>query len=156
MAASTLASLHVKARTPEYLGGIKRAVVPDDKVPWSVPWNEYNPVDYTASVVLKGPAWADPDIRSAITDILKFTIPLQAVLERNYQIQRNGRKNKPCEFYGKIRIGKRDTKVPKRKITTHITKNFHIRNPAGRTGMCGRGLLGKWGPNHAADPIVTR
>lgn len=22
--------------------------------------------------------------------------------------------------------------------------------------MTGRGLLGKWGPNHAADPIVTR
>ena len=30
------------------------------------------------------------------------------------------------------------------------------RNPIGRTGMVGRGLLGKWGPNHAADPIVTR
>ena len=30
------------------------------------------------------------------------------------------------------------------------------RNPAGRTGMTDRGLLGKWGPNHAADPIVTR
>lgn len=29
-------------------------------------------------------------------------------------------------------------------------------NPRGRTGLCGRGLLGKWGPNHAADPIVTR
>ena len=29
-------------------------------------------------------------------------------------------------------------------------------NPRGRTGMKGRGLLGKWGPNHAADPIVTR
>ena len=29
-------------------------------------------------------------------------------------------------------------------------------NPAGRTGIEGRGLLGKWGPNHAADPIVTR
>ena len=29
-------------------------------------------------------------------------------------------------------------------------------NPRGRTGMRGRGLLGKWGPNHAADPIVTR
>ena len=26
----------------------------------------------------------------------------------------------------------------------------------GRTGMVGRGLLGKWGPNHAVDPIVTR
>ena len=29
-------------------------------------------------------------------------------------------------------------------------------NPRGRTGMAGRGLLGKWGPNFAADPIVTR
>ena len=29
-------------------------------------------------------------------------------------------------------------------------------NPVGRTGLRGRGLLGKWGPNHAADPIVTR
>lgn len=30
------------------------------------------------------------------------------------------------------------------------------RNPIGRTGVCGRGQLGKWGPNHAADPVVTR
>jgi len=30
------------------------------------------------------------------------------------------------------------------------------RNPMGRTGARGRGLLGKFGPNHAADPIVTR
>lgn len=29
-------------------------------------------------------------------------------------------------------------------------------NPFGRTGMCGRGLLGRWGPNHASDLIVTR
>lgn len=29
-------------------------------------------------------------------------------------------------------------------------------NPIGRTGIIGRGLLGRWGPNHAADPIVTR
>nr|XP_014349991.1 PREDICTED: ADP-ribose pyrophosphatase, mitochondrial isoform X2 [Latimeria chalumnae] len=32
----------------------------------------------------------------------------------------------------------------------------HIRNPFGRTGLKGRGLLGRWGPNHAADPIITR
>jgi len=30
------------------------------------------------------------------------------------------------------------------------------RNPCGRTGISGRGLLGKWGPNYAADPIITR
>lgn len=29
-------------------------------------------------------------------------------------------------------------------------------NPYGRTGLCGRGRLYYWGPNHAADPIVTR
>lgn len=29
-------------------------------------------------------------------------------------------------------------------------------NPIGRTGLTGRGLLGRWGPNHAADAIVTR
>ncbi len=29
-------------------------------------------------------------------------------------------------------------------------------NVRGRTGLRGRGVLGKWGPNHAADPIVTR
>ena len=36
-----------------------------------------------------------------------------------------------------------------------VTSSFP-RNPVGRTGMVGRGLLGRWGPNHAADPIVTR
>ncbi|ENN71170.1 hypothetical protein D910_06592 [Dendroctonus ponderosae] len=35
-------------------------------------------------------------------------------------------------------------------------KNQRPLNPAGRTGLKGRGVLGKWGPNHAADPIVTR
>lgn len=29
-------------------------------------------------------------------------------------------------------------------------------NPMGRTGVQGRGILGRWGPNHAADPVVTR
>ncbi|XP_063395977.1 ADP-ribose pyrophosphatase, mitochondrial-like isoform X1 [Mytilus trossulus] len=29
-------------------------------------------------------------------------------------------------------------------------------NPVGRTGLKHRGCLGRWGPNHAADPIVTR
>ena len=29
-------------------------------------------------------------------------------------------------------------------------------NPIGCTELCGLGLLGKWGGNHAANPIVTR
>ncbi|CAF4450818.1 unnamed protein product, partial [Adineta steineri] len=35
-------------------------------------------------------------------------------------------------------------------------KTNRPRNPAGRTGLSGRGLLGHWGPNHAADPVITR
>jgi ADP-ribose pyrophosphatase len=29
-------------------------------------------------------------------------------------------------------------------------------NPVGKTGISGRGQLGRWGPNHAADPIVVK
>ncbi|GIY75872.1 ADP-ribose pyrophosphatase, mitochondrial, partial [Caerostris extrusa] len=29
-------------------------------------------------------------------------------------------------------------------------------NPKGRTGLSGRGRLGRWGPNHAGDAIVSR
>ncbi|XP_068226980.1 ADP-ribose pyrophosphatase, mitochondrial isoform X2 [Palaemon carinicauda] len=36
-------------------------------------------------------------------------------------------------------------------VINGIPRNMH-----GRTGVCGRGALGRWGPNHAADPIVTR
>ncbi|XP_076650855.1 ADP-ribose pyrophosphatase, mitochondrial [Halictus rubicundus] len=36
-----------------------------------------------------------------------------------------------------------------------IDENGYPLNPVGRTGIIGRGILGRWGPNHAADPIVT-
>ena len=37
-----------------------------------------------------------------------------------------------------------------------VHKSGVPRNPIGRTGMRGRGLLGRYGANFAADPIVTR
>lgn len=41
-------------------------------------------------------------------------------------------------------------------VQTYIIKDGYPLNPVGRTGLSGRGILGRWGPNHAADPIVTR
>ncbi|XP_077157062.1 ADP-ribose pyrophosphatase, mitochondrial isoform X2 [Paroedura picta] len=38
----------------------------------------------------------------------------------------------------------------------YTVENGRPRNPVGRTGISGRGLLGRWGPNHAADPVITR
>ncbi|XP_074108972.1 ADP-ribose pyrophosphatase, mitochondrial [Cotesia typhae] len=38
----------------------------------------------------------------------------------------------------------------------YTIENGYPLNPIGRTGIKGRGLLWHWGPNHAADPIITR
>lgn len=35
-------------------------------------------------------------------------------------------------------------------------KNLYPLNPFGRTGLTGRGQLGRWGPNHALDAVVSR
>ncbi|XP_053452081.1 ADP-ribose pyrophosphatase, mitochondrial-like [Nycticebus coucang] len=44
----------------------------------------------------------------------------------------------------------------KRQNGLYEIENGRPRNPAGWTGLVGRGLLGRWGPNHAAHPIITR
>lgn len=48
--------------------------------------------------------------------------------------------------------------IPRSSFTGSLRHDHAGRplNPAGRTGIAGRGLLGKWGPNYAADPIITR
>ena len=60
----------------------------------------------------------------------------------------------PKEIKDQFNLGKRISHMPEKyKISE---KDGSPINPIGRTGMTGRGLLGKWGPNHAADPLVTR
>lgn len=57
-------------------------------------------------------------------------------------------------------VGQRITLFGNRKQTLEaaglIGADGRPCNPCGRTGIRGRGLLGKWGPNNAADPLVTR
>lgn len=116
----------MKARSSPYPGSnVTRFPVPDDKVAWSVEWNDYDPVDYTAPSVKAGPVWADPDVRENKDHKIKWN----AV---------DGKVNRKSH-HGKYQ-----------------TVDGAPRNPRGRTGIKNRGLLGKWGPNHAADPIVTR
>ncbi|XP_029650951.1 ADP-ribose pyrophosphatase, mitochondrial isoform X2 [Octopus sinensis] len=105
---------------------IYRFDVPDDKVSWDVEYKEYQPVDYTAESVLQQPPWADPDIRKSSEPIKIKWNSLDNNIDR--------------QTFGK-----------KYDIYNHVP-----RNPHGRTGIIGRGLLGRWGPNHAADPIITR
>ncbi|KAL9974194.1 hypothetical protein ACROYT_G011206 [Oculina patagonica] len=125
------AFIHQKARAIPYPQcAEKRFPVPDDKVPWEVDFPDYSPVSYTAPVVLKKPSWADPDLMS----MHSLGRPPLAYnrLDDEYHVNRSS-------HMGSYRV----------------VEGLPL-NPMGRTGMQGRGLLGRFGPNHAADPIVTR
>lgn len=104
-----------------------RSTVADEHVPWSAAC-EYAPVLYTAKVVADQPVWADKDF---LTD---------------------------SSASSAAKWNSVDGKVDRRSFEGTYTLDKHgvPQNPLGRTGMRGRGLLGRWGPNHAADPIVTR
>lgn len=56
-----------------------------------------------------------------------------------------------------LKFNELDGKVDRRSHSkSYEIKEGYPVNPVGRTGLGGRGLLGRWGPNHAADPIVSR
>ncbi|RMX42269.1 hypothetical protein pdam_00009856 [Pocillopora damicornis] len=125
------AFIHHKARaTPYPQSTVKRFQVPDDNVPWEVDLPDYSPVNYTAPIVLKKPPWADYDLMS----MHPSARPALAYnrLDDEYKVNR-------ASHMGPYRV-----------------KDGLPLNPMGRTGVVGRGLLGRFGPNHAADPIVTR
>lgn len=125
--------LHANCRNAVYLrSAIRRFSVPDQLVAWTQPFLDYAPPYYDAPVLLTNPppSWADPPC------FLDASTPphwnaLDGRIDRrshngNYQLA----------------AGDHQQQTPQ--------------NPVGRTGLRGRGLLGRWGPNHAADPIITR
>lgn len=52
-------------------------------------------------------------------------------------------------------IGSNDSLHSIKDANINLDKDNYPINPVERTGIRGRGLLGKWGPNHAADPIIA-
>uniref|UniRef100_A0A6G3MDP5 ADP-ribose pyrophosphatase, mitochondrial (Trinotate prediction) n=1 Tax=Henneguya salminicola TaxID=69463 RepID=A0A6G3MDP5_HENSL len=56
-----------------------------------------------------------------------------------------------------IKFNQNDEYINRVSYTGHYSIAFGVpRNPVCRTGIIGRGLLGKWGPNHAVDIIISR
>jgi ADP-ribose pyrophosphatase len=105
----------------------KRTTVDDEFVPWKQVWANYKPQTFTAKIVLEN----SRDLSTGA----KWADPpevdgLRGELEKRLTY----------EHGGIINFGGEGAPL----------------NPRGRTGLRGRGLLGQWGPNHAADPIVTR
>lgn len=122
------AFLHTRCRNSIYPGtnGLERFMVSDENVLWSKSYENYCPNDYTAKHI-DGQPWADPELGNVHFKPQWNTI--DGTVDRTSY---NG-------IYELEKFGER------RPL-----------NPMGRTGLRGRGLLGRWGPNHAADPIVTR
>ncbi|KFM81109.1 ADP-ribose pyrophosphatase, mitochondrial, partial [Stegodyphus mimosarum] len=106
---------------------VLRLLLSDEKVPWHVSFPDYSPPNYSAPHLLKS-SWADPDIN-----------------DENFQPKWNQ------EDGG---IDRRS--FDQNKQIKYDVVNGYPLNPRGRTGLSGRGRLGRWGPNHAVDAVVTR
>ena len=132
---------HMRARGPhpQYP---PRGDVPDAKVPWETPWKEYEEkvrVPHTAPSVAptdgEKPDWADADLPFEADEYEARSLP-----------------------FGDDFVAELSSRVSFEVSMAEITLDEFKRplNPRGRTGIEGRGLLGRWGPSHAADAIVTR
>ena len=135
------------------------------EVPWSVPVPGYDPIDYTAEVVLRNShdkSWADRANAAEVEDLHAGapTAPPH-VVDRStchprecYDIEGSGSHTQGTAESndhndtdddddgggGSHAAGGRGRPV----------------NPWGRTGLRGRSDLGKWGVNQAVDVVVTR
>lgn len=120
---------HYNCRNNVYPGTeglVKRFPVPDDKVLWTVSYDGYDPPSYTSLSVLNK-GWADPEIGAPGFD------------PTNEWNSDKGNVNRKCGSH-----------------KYEIDKDGYPINPVGRTGLKGRGLLGRWGSNAAGDAVVTR
>lgn len=118
---------HYNALVTPYLdSSINRQELDKEKLSWAQILPDYKPPIYEHPTVEAKPVWADVP-----ENIKKF--PFNAY-DDVCKVDRTS-------FEGKYLVDEA-TGMPL--------------NPRGRTGLWGRGLLGRYGPNHAADPIVTR
>jgi len=105
---------------------VHRAQIPLECMSWDVEWNEYDPPYYVSPYVLYFSKDCTANPHFKWADA--ENIPPDAEITH--------------VNYGKEQQTAYEGGLP--------------RNPFGRTGLRGRGLLGKWGPNPAQDQIVTR
>ncbi|KAK3605984.1 hypothetical protein CHS0354_019664 [Potamilus streckersoni] len=122
---------HTRSRFSPYPDTrIQRFKVPDDKVPWDVEYPVYNPPHYTSPIILAKPNWAD--------NMDLYSVP---IAER------------------KLQFNAIDSVTNTKRFS--YAGNYPVKqgiplNPMGRTGVLQRGLLGRWGPNHVVDLVITR
>ena len=120
---------HRKARLERPESYPERFPVPDERVEWYEPFPGYAPNFFESEIVLQNDCRANPCGWADPHDLT------------GDEVADRIRKGVLVSFEGPIRVDQ-ESGMPL--------------NPFGRTGIEGRGLLGRWGPNLAVDPIVTR
>lgn len=125
---------HKKCTDNRFLprGYPRRAAIKN--VDWSEADDAYAPVNFTAQVVLEAEGWPDP---KSLTEEFMSELSRRKSHALGYETELHN-------FMPKAQGGVSD-------LSARLP-----RNPIGRTGISGRGLLGKYGPNYAADPLVTK
>ena len=167
--------VHVAARRQHPLLKANRKVhVSDAAVPWSVPCPSYKPTFYehehlkehaTGGGTGTGTGWAD------LADVAKAIPPSERHARMSFELRplREGTADQAHLDLAAAGIEVYPSNATRAAVDDAdavadvagalgalLYRGDQPLNPRGRTGMTGRGVLGRWGPNHAADPIVTR
>nr|XP_050041184.2 transient receptor potential cation channel subfamily M member-like 2 [Dermacentor andersoni] len=143
------AAMHYISRQSPYPGTkIQRFPVPDKFLPWEVMWLDYDPVTYTRP-------------RS------QFPGPLQIYVDEDILMLSTGEhvQSLPSLKWNCLSMSPAGISTDRRSwiVDTDGTNIVYIlesegvpRNPAGRTGLKGKGALPRWGPNHYVLFIISR
>lgn len=107
--------------------------VPDDNVFWETSFEDYAPEYFVHPAVQKNDMSKFPTNDYLLNPERGWAHPEEVVLAESILPIRES-------FLGKFKQDEQSRPL----------------NPMGRTGIMGRGLLGKWGPNLAVDPMITR
>ena len=112
---------------------------------WGAIIESYKPTQYEAIELSLLPIWADPSAPEFVIDLLYLFV--DSIQTR--MIRRKANFNNLDQTFTPT--------VDRRSYTGQYDLADGLpRNPNGRTGFCGRGALGRWGPNHSVAILVTR
>ena len=137
-----------------------RCEVPIEKIKWEVEMPEYKPTDFTSPKILlkDGATYKDPELQ-----LILFIHHI--ALAFSYKLFVYFRND---DDYEKIQFNAVDKTYNVDRLSHHGLFEFFTlklsngktrrvpRNPVGRTGLSGRGHLGRWGCNHAAGNLLIR
>ncbi|CAN7993898.1 unnamed protein product [Ixodes hexagonus] len=140
-------TLHYISRQSPYPGTkIQRFPVPDKYVPWEVMWLDYEPVAYTRPRA-------------------QFPGPLQIYVDEDILLTKENVQSLPTLKWNCTSVSPAGISIDRKSwiddsdganIIYMLESEGVPRNPAGRTGLKGKGALPRWGPNHYVLFVISR